>query len=400
MWISTFGVVIYICVSVLSSRLNVDSLLREKLRSKRSLDFNTYDNSVKLRHHSRFPHLDSVMTKLDDMRHDEKVGVSKRHSSSMKTTSTTPRNEINFGNYPEDQQEKEDNQIDDDDNPFWDEYEDDEQYLDYEEMFSDSDMDWQAEEPTTTTTTLAPIRRGPMSPISQLKWQMYGTRSKVEENRNKELYNTATEKSDLARKHYMRIHAEGTCKTPLPRVISVQNEHPDDGKIYTPHCTVLHRCTEDTGCCTEHHQKCGPIKEEVVHLYFYVRTLGNLQVEIEKLSFSNHTECTCLDKKRIETSTEDINGIEGPSHNGNSCKCPKSFQPTFNRQRCTCDCDKNLSDCIRMKNGLEYFGLADRMCILDNKCGPPVCEFGSYIRLKGRCPNKEEKFRAFESVNI
>lgn len=67
----------------------------------------------------------------------------------------------------------------------------------------------------------------------------------------------------------MRVKQEGQCKRPLPKVISVQSEHPDPSKTYTPQCTVLHRCAEDTGCC-KHNTKCQYKSRHLVHLYFYV----------------------------------------------------------------------------------------------------------------------------------
>lgn len=49
----------------------------------------------------------------------------------------------------------------------------------------------------------------------------------------------------------------------------MQQEYPDLTKSYTPTCTVLHRCAEDTGCC-ERNTKCQYKSRERVHLYFYV----------------------------------------------------------------------------------------------------------------------------------
>lgn len=74
--------------------------------------------------------------------------------------------------------------------------------------------------------------------------------------------------------HYMKVRQEGQCRKPQPKVISVQSEHPDPSKTYTPHCTILHRCAEDTGCCTNLETKCGPKTQVTVHLYFYVSKMA------------------------------------------------------------------------------------------------------------------------------
>lgn len=70
--------------------------------------------------------------------------------------------------------------------------------------------------------------------------------------------------------HTVRVNSEGRCKKPLPKVIPVQSEHPDVSKTYIPHCTILHRCAEDTGCCNNYGTRCAPKKLKLVHLYFYV----------------------------------------------------------------------------------------------------------------------------------
>lgn len=70
--------------------------------------------------------------------------------------------------------------------------------------------------------------------------------------------------------HTVRVNSEGKCKRPSPKVIPVQNEHPDVTKTYIPHCTILHRCADDTGCCNRYGTRCLPKTTKPVHLYFYV----------------------------------------------------------------------------------------------------------------------------------
>lgn len=71
----------------------------------------------------------------------------------------------------------------------------------------------------------------------------------------------------LAASHATRIFAEGTCRWPKPKVIAVQS---DPSKTYMPHCTILYRCGDDTGCCNSDARTCVARKTQPVDLYFYV----------------------------------------------------------------------------------------------------------------------------------
>lgn len=76
-------------------------------------------------------------------------------------------------------------------------------------------------------------------------------------------------KSSAAAAHYLQVQNTGKCHNPILKVIPVHVEHPNSSVTYTPHCTVLHRCAEDTGCC-ENDATCQYKKREEVSLYFYV----------------------------------------------------------------------------------------------------------------------------------
>lgn len=73
----------------------------------------------------------------------------------------------------------------------------------------------------------------------------------------------------LASAHHRRIVGEAICRLPQPRVERIRR---DPWKIYTPHCTVLHRCADDTGCCPSERQTCAPKRTKTVDLYFFVST--------------------------------------------------------------------------------------------------------------------------------
>lgn len=57
------------------------------------------------------------------------------------------------------------------------------------------------------------------------------------------------------------------CKIPQPKIVPIRN---DPAKTYYPHCTILHQCGDDTGCCGTDDQTCIARKSHVVELYFYV----------------------------------------------------------------------------------------------------------------------------------
>ena len=80
----------------------------------------------------------------------------------------------------------------------------------------------------------------------------------------------------------------------------------DNNKIYLPRATLLHRCSDLTGCCTHATHSCQPSQVETVTLYFFtisVQSRIRQNQNIEKVSFQNHTECTCMpvDHSRSES---------------------------------------------------------------------------------------------------
>lgn len=68
--------------------------------------------------------------------------------------------------------------------------------------------------------------------------------------------------------HISRIYSEAQCNIPRPKIIPIETEIAS--KTYVPHCTVLHRCADDTGCCHTDAQTCVPKRTATVDLYFYV----------------------------------------------------------------------------------------------------------------------------------
>lgn len=142
------------------------------------------------------------------------------------------------------------------------------------------------------------------------------------------------------------------CRKPRPKVVQV----PLNGtKSYIPHCTILHRCGADTGCCKDDSEVCAMKESEAVDLYFIVSVPGRMD-RYEKLSFVNHTECHCINRP---TSEEDPR----PPSNLKECKCPKEFAPMRGREAsCDCDCSsEDNSECQVLKRGEGWFSIEDRL---------------------------------------
>ena len=107
-----------------------------------------------------------------------------------------------------------------------------------------------------------------------------------------------------AYEHGLKINEEAMCAKPRAELVYLT----DSNKIYLPRATLLHRCSDLTGCCTHATHTCQPSQVENVSLYFFsitVQSLSRLRQNqnIERLSFINHTECACMpvDHSRSES---------------------------------------------------------------------------------------------------
>ncbi|KAL6438342.1 hypothetical protein ACFW04_004478 [Cataglyphis niger] len=77
------------------------------------------------------------------------------------------------------------------------------------------------------------------------------------------------------------------------------------------------------------------------------------------------------------------------------CRCPSEFTPRITLEgACQCNCYDSNQNCIKTKRGKGYFSLADRICIQNNECALPNCEFGEYMKRPGKCPGKRDTFNA------
>lgn len=408
-----------------------------RFNSNSNHNFNFFNNkdfvANKVRHQSRFSKFDVVKTMIDSRTIPNLV------SSSSSSNNNNNKNNQRSGNYNSNRRRHSgssnyyrtttstttttDEGLFDNDDDDWElEYEEDDGDLD-DDIYLDDDNDDNNNDENNDdlfsdhhsykvkSTTVKTIPNYPQSSLTAYKWEHFGTKEKVNETR-RQFFNHPDTREDLSAylKHLSFVKTEGECRKPLKRVISVQSEHPDLSKIYTPTCTVLHRCSEDTGCCNNN-TKCQYKKRTVVHLYFIVNTVGNTGpsgTKVEKLSFYNHTECECRSKNSNYTGSDDEeneNGVAGSfktiPENLRKCKCPDHFTPKLKFDlTCTCVCEEDNQDCIRMKKGKEYFGLTTRMCIMNNNCGIPLCEYGKYMKQSGRCPKKDEKMDVYKKINV
>lgn len=378
--------------------------------------------SVRLRHHgssSRYPHLDGVLSKVNKLANSRTATTTSAPLRTSKNRKPVGRNNDDLYETYDDFEymDRNGDELDKDDDDFMhsesEENEDEQKYGDeFEEEAEDEDerkhhRNWQAEEATDDPTSL-----------TQMKWDRFGTRAKVEESRTNQMNNRQTSsflgaraKTSEVIDHIRRVNLEAKCSVPRLKVVNIQEERPSPGKTYLPHCTVLHRCSDDTGCCSFAETKCQAKKQTLVYLYFYTSMLGHQGSKVERLAFYNHTECGC---QKIGATPTDVSappenlrmgrngGLSVRSASSlfdDGCTCPEEFLPKRRfGSKCTCDCITSNSGCINMKKGREHFSYKDRVCIYNEKCGIPNCEYGPYIHQRGRCPKKQEKLDAYANV--
>lgn len=88
--------------------------------------------------------------------------------------------------------------------------------------------------------------------------------------------------ANMAKFHVAKLRREGNCNVPKPKIVLASN---DPTKQYTPHCTILHRCGDDVGCCPQA-KTCAASKNSTVELYFFVCSIRWKQM-IQQHAWSN-----------------------------------------------------------------------------------------------------------------
>ncbi|GAB0089101.1 sarcoplasmic reticulum histidine-rich calcium-binding protein [Sergentomyia squamirostris] len=223
--------------------------------------------------------------------------------------------------------------------------------------------------------------------LTNHKFMTLGTREGVQQSRSEYMNNQRRIQAQVEREameHTSRILHEAECKWPRPKVIPVPNN--DTAKTYTPHCTILHRCDDDTACCIHEGMKCTALETTTVRLYFHVTNIGRRH-SIEQLTFVNHTRCHCVNRNSATQESYTL-----PPALIQSCKCPRFFEKQhIDDGSCRCECHDEI--CNLLSTGEEAFSLEDRTCIRRGDCKLPTCEFGNYNSNAGRCPRREDKIR-------
>lgn len=121
--------------------------------------------------------------------------------------------------------------------------------------------------------------------------------------------------AQLAFQHGVRVKEDASCRLPRAQVVYVNSTDPS--KVYMPRGTLLHRCSDQTGCCPHATQTCQPLQMATVELYFFTLSLQintrhrvRQHQRIEKLLFTNHTLCGCrLRNNNIDTIDEKDNEV-------------------------------------------------------------------------------------------
>lgn len=115
--------------------------------------------------------------------------------------------------------------------------------------------------------------------------------------------------------HGARVRTEGACQHPQPLIVYVNKTDPS--KVHLPRGTVLHRCNDLTGCCSDPLETCTAIEKQTIELYFITITLKKQSTayrqrrirqspQIEKILFTNHTRCGCRVSNRSDQNEIDL----------------------------------------------------------------------------------------------
>jgi hypothetical protein len=105
-------------------------------------------------------------------------------------------------------------------------------------------------------------------------------------NSSKEILN------NLAENHNKLIEKFGECSEPKPELVYISHEIYSEYR-YTPRATILHRCSDRSGCCRHSDHSCQPVFFQNVTLYFRVKK-SNKKPNVECIQMVNHTKCDCL----------------------------------------------------------------------------------------------------------
>jgi hypothetical protein len=122
-------------------------------------------------------------------------------------------------------------------------------------------------------------------------------------NSSKEILN------NLAENHNKLIEKFGECSEPKPELVYISHEIYSEYR-YTPRATILHRCSDRSGCCRHSDHSCQPVFFQNVTLYFRVKK-SNKKPNVECIQMVNHTKCDCL---KISSTEDQYKSHDIPIH--------------------------------------------------------------------------------------
>ncbi|XP_054707672.1 uncharacterized protein LOC129217400 [Uloborus diversus] len=205
----------------------------------------------------------------------------------------------------------------------------------------------------------------------------------------------------LANEHLLKMYNKARCRVPVPQVVRVKDFYPDPSREYMPRCTMLHRCSDSTGCCDSEAFHCVPSAVQEVTLHFYALRVGKHGLShgghnsFEKLLFVNHTACKCQlinDLPRLQDGSSDPLAGHEPKPKSKCRECPVPFSSRIYKDgRCGCDCFDRQKPCIKIKRGKEPLSSIERRCVEANQCHIPDCEYGMFNSATGYCPKRHDE---------
>ncbi|XP_064537359.1 homeobox protein cut isoform X2 [Drosophila montana] len=206
-----------------------------------------------------------------------------------------------------------------------------------------------------------------------------------------------------AKAHMDEVRDENVCRVPQRRCLRVERE---TSKSYSPHCTSVYRCAEDSGCCPQRNQICAPKFTQKFEKHFNVMNHLDRRISVEMLTLVNHTECHCVERGKdfAEGHTASGGGVAGLQTElltMPSFECPALFEKILGKDgKWRCDCSSSNDHCSLFKSGSEHFSLNDRKRIRQGLYKTPTCQYGLYIQKHGRCPTQHEQLPSYNALGM
>ncbi|XP_018949927.1 vascular endothelial growth factor A-A-like isoform X4 [Cyprinus carpio] len=150
---------------------------------------------------------------------------------------------------------------------------------------------------------------------------------------------------------FMEVYNRSLCR-PREVLVEIQQEYPDDTEhIFIPSCVVLTRCA---GCCNDEMMECTPTV--TYNITLEIKRVKPLRHQGDFfMSFVEHSECQCREKKDI---------LEKKENQCEPCcsRCSERRRKLFVQDPETCQCSCKNSEANCRSRQLE---LNERTCRCD-----------------------------------